>query len=93
MIGTVHEEAGTAHLVYRSKTEIDGVTVRKMAVASLKKSGDSWWMLLLGDSDAISQQLRRALQATRAEDEEAAPPTRARHLLPRKSPAGWTGGA
>jgi hypothetical protein len=62
VIGTVYENDGTAHVVYRTHVKVEGTAASAVGVISLKRDGDSWRMLMSADFKALAEQVRRALK-------------------------------
>jgi hypothetical protein len=60
IIGHVLEGPDTAHVVYRMTAKVQGISVTKLAVMPLKRSGNSWAGLLTGDIEGMAAALARA---------------------------------
>ncbi len=60
-LGHVTEGLETAHVVYRVTMEIEGLTVTRMAVLSLRRYGETWRGLLTGDYSELATVLRATL--------------------------------
>lgn len=60
-IGHVMEGDDVAHVVYRMNMPMEGATINKITVASMKRYEKSWRMLLTGDVDELMQALRGQL--------------------------------
>ena len=63
VIGQVPEAVDLIHIVYRMEMKMQNVPVTKLAVMSLKKSGNTWRMLLSGDMEAAFTSISKALEA------------------------------
>jgi hypothetical protein len=63
IIGQVPEAPDLLHIVYRMEMKMQNAPVTKLAVMSLKKSGDTWRMLLSGDMEAAFTTIAKALEA------------------------------
>jgi hypothetical protein len=59
ILGHVTENSDTAHVVYRMHMSSGGVSVAKMDVISMQRSGGQWLALLSGDLQAIVDQAKR----------------------------------
>jgi hypothetical protein len=59
IIGHVPEGSDTAHVVYRMKATTQGISVTKLTVMPLKKSGATWGGLLTGDIEGMAAALSR----------------------------------
>lgn len=59
IIGHVLEGDDTAHVVYRMTTKVEGISVTKMGIMPLKKSGATWGGLLTGDIEGMAAALSR----------------------------------
>jgi hypothetical protein len=60
VVGQVPEGPGTAHVVYRMRVGVQDVSVSKVEVLSLRRSGGGWLALLTGDLQGMMQSLSRA---------------------------------
>lgn len=60
-VGHVMEGPDTAHVVYRVKVPLEGITVERIAVLSLGRYGDTWGALLSGDYSELARVLRETL--------------------------------
>ncbi len=81
IIGHVLEGDDTAHVVYRMTSKVEGISVTKMAVMPLKKSGATWGGLLTGDIEGMAAALSRMTApqtAPRPPAKKAPPPPAAR---------------
>jgi hypothetical protein len=47
------------HVVFRMNTKIEGVTITKVSVMSLKKDGAEWKLLLTGEIEGMTKALQR----------------------------------
>jgi len=64
VLGHVAEGKETAHVVYRMSTKVDGEDVDGlMSVASLRKDGPRWAMLLSSDVEAMTLMMKQRLMA------------------------------
>lgn len=63
IIGQVTEAPDMMHIVYRMEMKMQNAPVNKLAVMSMKKSGNTWRMLLSGDMEAAFTSLSKALEA------------------------------
>jgi len=64
VLGHVAEGKETAHVVYRLSTKVDGADVDGLiSVASLRKDGPRWAMLLSGDVEAMTLMMKQRLAA------------------------------
>lgn len=64
-IGHVAEqtpEGETVHVVYRMTTRIQGVSISKVSVMSLRQDGDQWKLLLTGEIEGLAQSLKQQLK-------------------------------
>lgn len=55
-------EGDMRHLVIRNKVAAAGITIEKMEVASFKKVGDDWMMILSGEYKGMAEQIRKMVQ-------------------------------
>ncbi|HYW06205.1 MAG TPA: hypothetical protein VE913_04560 [Longimicrobium sp.] len=60
--GTVPEGADAVHVVYRMSMTAQGVTVTKMEVLSLQRSGTRWMALPTGDLQGMIQAMSARLR-------------------------------
>ncbi len=59
IIGHVREQPDLAHIVYRMNTQLEGIKISKTSVMTLKKDGQSWKALLLGNIEGLAAALSR----------------------------------
>lgn len=59
-IGSV-PEGDTIHVVCRTSAAVEGISISKMEVVSLKRSAGEWRVLLSGEIEGMAQALRKAL--------------------------------
>jgi hypothetical protein len=52
-------EGNDAHVVFRMKVAADGVTITKVQAMSLRRSGQTWRVLLSGDFEGLAAALAR----------------------------------
>lgn len=64
IIGQVAEAPDLIHIVYRMEMKMQNAPVTKLAVMSMKKSGNTWRMLLSGDMEAAFTSISKTLEAT-----------------------------
>ena len=58
-VGHVMEGNDVAHVVFRMKVAADGVTITKVQAMSLRRSGQTWRVLLSGDFEGLAAALAR----------------------------------
>jgi hypothetical protein len=58
-VGHVLEGKDVAHVVFRMKVAADGVTITKVQAMSLRRSGQTWRVLLSGDFEGLAAALAR----------------------------------
>jgi hypothetical protein len=58
-VGHVLEGNDVAHVVFRMKVAADGVTITKVQAMSLRRSGQTWRVLLSGDFEGLAAALAR----------------------------------
>lgn len=63
IIGQVAEAPDLIHVVYRMEMKMQNAPVTKLAVMSMKKSGNTWRMLLSGDMEAAFTSISKTLEA------------------------------
>ncbi|MCA0269037.1 MAG: hypothetical protein LCH53_07450 [Bacteroidetes bacterium] len=68
ILGTVYEGDSLAHVVQRSVTTVQGVSMTKMEVVSFKRAENGWKALLKGDIAAMTELIRTQLSATNEDD-------------------------
>ena len=61
ILGNVQEGDTLVHVVTRSTATMMGTTITKMEIASLKKSGDSWKMLLSAEFENFGMQFQQMM--------------------------------
>ncbi|KAA3635765.1 MAG: hypothetical protein DWP97_04145 [Calditrichaeota bacterium] len=61
ILGNVKEGDTLVHVVTRSTATMMGTTITKMEIASLKKSGDSWKMLLSAEFENFGMQFQQMM--------------------------------
>ena len=61
-VGSVPEPPDMAHVVYRMRMTVEGVTVGKTEVLSFKRLGSEWRALLTGDLEGMIQALSKLPQ-------------------------------
>jgi hypothetical protein len=65
ILGSVPEGKDTTHVVYRLKLTTGGATLDRMTVASLRRDGSGWKMLLTGDVEGMVAALKQGLASGR----------------------------
>jgi hypothetical protein len=58
-VGHVLEGNDVAHVVFRMKVAAEGVTITKVQAMSLRRSGQTWRVLLSGDFEGLAAALAR----------------------------------
>lgn len=58
-VGHVLEGNEVAHVVFRMKVAADGITITKVQAMSLRRSGQTWRVLLSGDFEGLAAALAR----------------------------------
>lgn len=61
IIGVLPESPDLAHVVSRNSVTVQGVTVEKMEVLSMKKQGDGWKLLMSGEFKGYASKLKSSL--------------------------------
>ena len=62
IIGIVYEGHDLAHVVSRVGVKLEDISMTKMTVITLKRSGTEWRMLLTGEMQGLGEQFRRILR-------------------------------
>ncbi len=62
VIGHIPEGGDTVHVVYRMTMTVEGITMTRLDVFSLRQHGETWRGLLAGDVSALAAALRAALE-------------------------------
>jgi hypothetical protein len=57
VLGHVMEGGDIAHIVYRGSVALEGATIKKVAVISMKGTDQGWGMLLTGDIENMARML------------------------------------
>ncbi|MBL8202830.1 MAG: hypothetical protein JNM09_01280 [Blastocatellia bacterium] len=73
VIGKVPEAPDIMHVVYRTELKLADAPFAKVEVMSLKKSGDTWRLLLSGDLEAAFASVSKALEAEMKNPEPTPP--------------------
>ncbi len=67
IIGSVREGDDTVHVVCRSHTTVEAMTITKMLVVSLRSVGGEWRVLLSGEIEGMADNIKRALAQAAAQ--------------------------
>lgn len=62
MVGHVMEGPDIAHVVYRLRLRVEGMTFTKLEVMSLQRAGSEWKVLLKGDVEGMVEAIRRQIE-------------------------------
>lgn len=63
IIGELSEAPDLAHVVSRNSVTVQGITVEKMEVLSMKKQGEGWKLLMTGEIKGFAGKLKNSLGA------------------------------
>lgn len=80
IIGSVPEDSDVTHVVYRRESQIQGGKFSKLAVISLKKTGNTWRALLTGDMEGMMTAIAKSAEG------QDTPPAIKKPSVPAKRP-------
>ena len=63
IIGATPEGDQIVHVVYRLKMNMMGTTIEELETISLKRSGDTWRLLLSGDIKSTAEKIKAAFSS------------------------------
>lgn len=63
IIGTVPEGADVVHVVCRESASTQGISMSKVSVITVKKSGEDWKLMLAGNFDGLAARLGQFAKA------------------------------
>ena len=87
IIGTAPEGDEVAHVIYRLRMNMMGTDIEELETISLKRSGDSWRLLLSGDIKNTAEKIKQAFADFDAERRFDTPESAAKDVRGCECPA------